>query len=477
MRKYGLLHKIAFLVLSFLLVIGLAGCKSVSEKTTGRNSPESEKSTAEGTAGTEEKTTGSETEDDTETMGGRPLTSKELTEFQTFLNDGSNYGFLLSEYDSPEYADLGQVLYNGAGIGGGLQSKEEERAFLAASGSDEIVTDVIKVRASDLDHFLIDRAGIRLTDLKTRFNWTYVPEYDSYYKQHGDTNYAEFLCEEGIEKDGKWQVKCRGQLLSEAEYVSTVTVEKTGDKYRFCANRIDVDGWLIKSNQAPVDSLAGLRTIVADYHKSKGFTDHGFDQPVFDTDTRFYTVEELAVLDPKLYPVFRNEIYARHGYLFKNESWNEFFSVYRWYEGKYPEEKFSTDWFNEFEQANMKLVMELESGIEKKEGETLSADGQEIKGIVEAFAAVFFSGDRESIKNYLTTPFEWDIDVYEGAADMVSDTSVKGLTEIDEKDIGDTCVVSLEYKDSAKSDTFRYLTIKLIKQSDGWKIQFYGIEG
>ena len=159
-----------------------------------------------------------------------------------------------------------------------------------------------KRRASDLDHFLMDRAGIRLTDLKTRFNWTYVPEYDSYYKQHGDTNYAEFLCEEGIEKDGKWQVKCRGQLLSEAEYVSTVTVEKTGDKYRFCANRIDVDGWLIKSNQAPVDTLAGLRTIVAAYRKSKGFTDRGFDQSVFDTDTRFYTMEELAVLDPKLYP-------------------------------------------------------------------------------------------------------------------------------------------------------------------------------
>ncbi len=117
-----------------------------------------------------------------------------------------------------------------------------------------------------------------------------------------------------------------------------------------------------------------------------------------------------------------------------------------------------------------------ESGSVENGGETLSTDGQEIKGIVEAFATVYFSGDKDSIQNYLTTPFEWNLDVYEGAADKVSDMSIKGLTEIGEKAIGDICVVSLEYKDSAKSDTFQYLTIELMKQSNGWKIQFYGIE-
>lgn len=114
--------------------------------------------------------------------------------------------------------------------------------------------------------------------------------------------------------------------------------------------------------------------------------------------------------------------------------------------------------------------------VENKE-ETLSADAQEIKGIVETFAAAFFRGDKEDIQDHLTIPFEWDVDVYEGAADTVCDTSIKGLTAIDKNDIGDTCVVSLEYKESAQSDTFQYLTIILIKQSDGWKIKFYGIEG
>lgn len=109
--------------------------------------------------------------------------------------------------------------------------------------------------------------------------------------------------------------------------------------------------------------------------------------------------------------------------------------------------------------------------------EPLSTDEQEIKGIVEAFATIYFNGDKEGIQNYLTTPFEWDIDVYEGDASTISNTSIKGLTEIGEKTAGDTCVVSLEYKESAESDSFRYLTIILIKQTNGWKIQFYGIEG
>lgn len=111
------------------------------------------------------------------------------------------------------------------------------------------------------------------------------------------------------------------------------------------------------------------------------------------------------------------------------------------------------------------------------EEETLSADGQQIKGIVEEFAVAYFSGDKESIQNYLTTPYEWDIDIYGGAADTVSNMSIEGLTEIGENDTGNVCVVSLEYKSSPESDMFQYLTIELIKQSNGWKIQFYGIEG
>ncbi len=61
---------------------------------------------------------------------------------------------------------------------------------------------------------------------------------------------------------------------------------------------------------------------------------------------------------------------------------------------------------------------------------------------MEAFAPAYFTGNKKAIQNYLTKPYKWDIDVYEGNADTVSNVSVKGLTAINQKNAGDVCTVS-----------------------------------
>ena len=113
--------------------------------------------------------------------------------------------------------------------------------------------------------------------------------------------------------------------------------------------------------------------------------------------------------------------------------------------------------------------------------ETLSEDGQEIKRIAEKFAAAYFSGDTDTIQSCLTSPCEWGIEVYEGidaaGAGTISEPALKGLTDIGKEETGSTQVISLEFRDSNYEDMFLYLTIELIKQEDGWKIQFYGLEG
>lgn len=113
--------------------------------------------------------------------------------------------------------------------------------------------------------------------------------------------------------------------------------------------------------------------------------------------------------------------------------------------------------------------------------ETLSEDGREIKGIAENFAAAYFSGDTDTIQSYLTSPYEWDIEVYEGldttGAGTISELTLKGLTNIGQEESGSIQVISLEFKDSHFEDMFIYLTIEFVKQEDGWKIQFYGLEG
>ncbi|WP_152967788.1 hypothetical protein [Oxobacter pfennigii] len=111
-----------------------------------------------------------------------------------------------------------------------------------------------------------------------------------------------------------------------------------------------------------------------------------------------------------------------------------------------------------------------------KPDEALSADAQEIKSIAEKFSFAFFNGDTDLMKSYLTKPFEWDIEVFDGSAKEVTGITIKGLADIQEKNIGDTSVVSVEYRGAPQDDSFQYLTIELIKQPDGWKIRFYGVE-
>lgn len=80
----------------------------------------------------------------------------------------------------------------------------------------------------------------------------------------------------------------------------------------------------------------------------------------------------------------------------------------------------------------------------------------------------------DTVKSCLTTPYEWDIEVYMGT-ETISNQTLKGLTDIGENEIGSIKVISLEYRNN-EQDTFQYLTLEFVKQKDGWKIQFYGIE-
>ena len=113
--------------------------------------------------------------------------------------------------------------------------------------------------------------------------------------------------------------------------------------------------------------------------------------------------------------------------------------------------------------------------------ETLSEDAQEIKSIAENFVAAYFGGNTDAVQRYLSSPYEWDIEVYKGldatGAGTISGLTLKGLADTGIKEIGSTHVISFEFRDSNHEDMFLYLTIEFIKQEDGWKIQFYGLEG
>ena len=302
----------------------------------------------------------------------RQLKEEELRYFEQYLNQADNYGFLLSEYKTPEYLNLNEVFYSGAGLEQSAMTGEERDAFLNAVGQTEIMTDMVRLDKKQIDAFLLDKTGLTLDQMKTGLGWVYLPQYDRYYTQHGDTNIRSFFCPKGEADGNLYRIWCLSDGYTQFSQECMVTLKKESSGYQFLSNEIIWDYYGYHKADASAPTTEALHYNVSAYKRqlkegaAGGYPAGGYPVdyglPVFDSDTRYYTREEMRQISwtPELTAVFRNEIYARHGYIFKNDIWNDFFSTYIWYSGIYSADKFDAGVFNEYEKANLELAVELE---------------------------------------------------------------------------------------------------------------------
>jgi len=302
----------------------------------------------------------------------RQLKEEELRYFEQYLNQADNYGFLLSEYKTPEYLNLNEVFYSGAGLEQSAMTGEERDAFLNAVGQTEIMTDMVRLDKKQIDAFLLDKTGLTLDQMKAGLGWVYLPQYDRYYTQHGDTNIRSFFCPKGEADGNLYRIWCLSDGYTQFSQECMVTLKKESSGYQFLSNEIIWDYYGYHKADASAPTTEALHYNVSAYKRqlkegaAGGYPAGGYPVdyglPVFDSDTRYYTREEMRQISwtPELTAVFRNEIYARHGYIFKNDIWYDFFSTYIWYSGIYPADKFDAGVFNEYEKANLKLAVEME---------------------------------------------------------------------------------------------------------------------
>ena len=90
------------------------------------------------------------------------------------------------------------------------------------------------------------------------------------------------------------------------------------------------------------------------------------------------------------------------------------------------------------------------------------------------FISAYFDGSADRIQPYLADTYVEDVKTFEGAKDQVTVVAIKGLQQTGKKKAGDTCEVSVEYQEGGGS--YQYLTVTVVKQADGWKVAFYGVE-
>ena len=116
------------------------------------------------------------------------MTEDELRGFEEYLNRTDNYGFLMSDYQSPEYINLNEVFYSGAGLEQSPLTEEERDMYLKTVGQPELYTDLVRLSTEQMDGFLTEKTGLSLDRMKSGLEWIYLAPFDRYYSEHGDTN-------------------------------------------------------------------------------------------------------------------------------------------------------------------------------------------------------------------------------------------------------------------------------------------------
>ncbi|MCR5668198.1 MAG: YARHG domain-containing protein [Lachnospiraceae bacterium] len=99
---------------------------------------------------------------------------------------------------------------------------------------------------------------------------------------------------------------------------------------------------------------------ITNYLEAHGRTDASItSEPLFDTDRKYYTSEDFADAPKSVLRIAKNEIYARHGYIFNDSDLNNYFSGMDWYTPSINATDFSDTVFNEYEKANLKLLNDM----------------------------------------------------------------------------------------------------------------------
>lgn len=252
--------KIAAMGMIFCLTFGACGIGASGEAAEDNtdyttDAGKREEDTEENTEGTTENTEAKE--------GGteRGLTEEELQQFSDYVSQNENYGFLLSVYDTPADIVLDELFYSGAGMDTERVDDEEIAAYLKETGDEELYTGLTRLTGLQIDTFLQEKTGLSYSQMNPPLTWIYLPEYDAYYWEHGDTNYQSFRCIAGSTED---EENFTLEVVPEAGYEGEdqsgyhiipyeTTVRKNATGYQFVSNRMRITDGQIKDQTFDVE--------------------------------------------------------------------------------------------------------------------------------------------------------------------------------------------------------------------------------
>lgn len=269
------------------------------------------------------------------------MSEKELAGIEKKLNSMGYYGFLRSLYTDPTEIKLEEVFYNGAGLDpdNGSPSEKVKKAYLKATGDDEIYTDITTISGKEVRDYVKKTTGHDLSEMKYPLDdWVYLEDYDLYCCEHGDTNMMNVEVSSGHKEDGEYTITYYNG--TDGNYC--VTFADENGTYRFISN---VPEWFA------LDPTNGGET-------GQSMITDGMLIP--DSDSRKLTEDDLKGLDAEELRIARNEIYARHGRIFADKELQEHFNDMEWYHPTVKAEDFDESSLNDIELYNLNFISEYE---------------------------------------------------------------------------------------------------------------------
>ena len=129
-----------------------------------------------------------------------------------------------------------------------------------------------------------------------------------------------------------------------------------------------VANWSQEEIDAAVNERAGYLdktkywSAVSAYWDAKGISGNArFATYLFDTSSKVYTAADFEGLSPEVIHVIKNEMYARHGYSFRDQDLYNYFMCYIWYNPSVMPADFSESVFSETEVKNLDILNELDT--------------------------------------------------------------------------------------------------------------------
>lgn len=119
-----------------------------------------------------------------------------------------------------------------------------------------------------------------------------------------------------------------------------------------------------------------------------------------DSDKKYLSEDEIRTKTVDEMLIGRNEIFARHGYIFTDENLKNHFESTSWYEGTIPAEQFNLEQvFNDFEKKNVELIKQVEDEINGvPEDATQGSEDTEAQKVIED-ARAFVVGKQFHLKD------------------------------------------------------------------------------